>query len=168
MRRILVFGLLALALAACQQATGAAPTVEPGPTFTAFPEGALAIVMTPSAPDKTTVTGVLKVGVDNPQPAAGFILYLADIITEASGTPYLAGFERTNSPRTLTDPEGRFVFVDVVPEPYSLVLDRVFEAYLLGRPDQQPGDFIFEPQGGQVLDLGTLVYPTLPGGESTP
>jgi hypothetical protein len=104
-----------------------------------------------------------------PRPVVGALVYLAVILPEVQGTPYLASFDRTTSPRTTTDSQGRFVFADVAPTDYSLVLDRVSEAYLLWDPTQAEGaDFIFTSQPGQVLELGELVYSHMPGESPTP
>jgi len=137
----------------------AAPTTEPLPLLTVVP--------TPSTPDKATITGVLLLNPGSPHPATGVILALADIIPEANGTPWVAGFERQSSPHTQTDGAGRFVFVDIQPGKYSLVLDKLNDAYLLGNP-KDGADLIFEPQPGQVLDLGDLIYASLPGVSPTP
>jgi hypothetical protein len=137
----------------------ATPTTEPLPFLTVIP--------TPSTPDKATITGVLLVDPGSPLPATGVILALANIVPEAKGTPWVAGFERLSSPHTQTDGAGRFVFVDIEPGKYALVLDRLNEAYLLGNP-KDGADLIFEPQAGQVLDLGDLIYNSLPGLSPTP
>lgn len=174
MKSLLMLASAALVLAGCRPGSGPGPgpglTAEPYPAGNATVAGPIptSIVPTPSAADKSTITGRLQVNPADPHPVVGAILYLAEIIPESSGTPYLAGFERTHSPRTLTDAAGQFVFVDVDPQQYSLVLDRVSEAYLLGHPNQAPGDFIFEAVAGQVLDLGTLTYVSLPGEASIP
>lgn len=174
MKSLLLLASAALILAGCRPSPG--PGSGPGVTAGPYPAGTVTttgpvptlVVPTPSAADKSTITGRLQVNPADPRPVVGAILYLAEIIPETSGTPYLAGFERTHSPRTLTDAAGQFAFVDVDPQQYSLVLDRVSEAYLLGHPSQAPGDFIFEAEAGQVLDLGTLTYVSLPGEAITP
>lgn len=137
----------------------AAPTTEPLPLVTVVP--------TPSTPDKATITGILLLNPGSPRPVTGAVLALASIVPEANGTPWVAGFERLSSPNTQTDGAGRFVFIDVQPGKYSLVLDRFNEAYLLGNP-KDGADLIFEPQAGQVLDLGDLIYASLPGENPTP
>lgn len=138
---------------------GAAPTPEPLPLLTVIP--------TPSTPDKATITGVLLLNPGSPLPATGVILALANIVPEAKGTPWVAGFERLSAPQTQTDGAGRFVFVDIAPGKYALVLDRLNEAYLLGNP-KDGADLILGPQPGQVLDLGDLIYASLPGVSPTP
>lgn len=156
----IAFLLLLLTLSACRSS---AP-LDGLPTTT---RELITVIPTPSEQDKATITGVLLTNRGAPSPVAGVILYLAEIVPEAQGTPFLAGFERTTSPRTLTDLAGRFVFADVLPDQYSLVLDWVYQAFLLDHPETG-SDFIFEPQPGQVLDLGNLVYETIPGGTPAP
>ena len=157
-------------LAACGTA---APTAKPTDTPAVAAGTAAAtlaptvVVPTPSA-DKGVITGVIMTNPSQPKPAPGLILYLADILPEAQGTPFLAAFDRVHSVRTLTDPNGRFVFADITPASYSLILDRVFQAFLLSDPKKPGADFIFVAQGGKLLDLGNLVYGVLPGGDSPP
>jgi hypothetical protein len=110
----------------------------------------------------------LKTNPAKPAPAPNLILYLADILPETQGTPFLAAFDRVHSVRTTTDAAGRFVFADVVPATYSLILDRISDAYLLTDPKKPGADFIFTAKGGEILDLGELLYAKLPGGDSVP
>ena len=119
-------------------------------------------IPTPTS-DKSTVTGVLKVNPGTPTPAGGVILYLVAILPEAKGTPYLSAFDRSSSPKTVTDPSGRFVFVEVTAAKYTLILDIVVQSYMLNNPKPTPGDFIIEAKAGQIVDLGDLVYVSLPG-----
>ena len=93
-------------------------------------------------------------------PVKEAILYLAGVI-QSGDTPTLASFDRNSSPRTQTDAYGRFVFVDVPADRYGLVLDRINQSYLLKNP-KDDSDLLFTPKPGQVLDLGKLVYPSLP------
>ena len=118
-----------------------------------------AIIATPSKPDRSTITGILLQGPDE-RPAQEAIVYLAGVI-QTGDTPTLASFDRGSSPRTQTDAYGRFVFVDVPVERYGLVLDRVNQSFLLKNPKDN-SDMLFTPKSGQVLDLGKLVYPSLP------
>ena len=60
------------------------------------------------------------------------------------------------------------MFADISPAQYSLILDRVAEAYLLTDPKKPGADFLFTPQTGQVLNLGDLVYGVLPGADAAP
>jgi hypothetical protein len=172
MRRILMLFVAAVLLAAsaCQRAepavnnqTNTPPAGYPGPGDVEATQGSIiTVVPTPSSASLATVTGYLMVDPASPRPVGGALLYLGEIIPEAAGTPFLAGFERTTSPRTLTDPNGRFVFTDVEPGPYTLILDKISESFMLGDPDKPGGDFIFDAQPSQILDLGQLVYIRMP------
>lgn len=159
-RLFITLSLLVLTLSACETSARQSSPAPYPLTEPSFPP--IIVIPTPSAPNKATVTGILLVKGNPPRPVVGALLYLADIIPEARGTPWLAGFERQFSPRTQTDNAGRFVFLDVPAGKYSLVLDRVSQAFLLRNP-QDESDLLFEPEPGQVLDLGNLVYPSLPG-----
>jgi hypothetical protein len=158
--------IVAVSLAACQPAPGpsgnGAGNGYPGPAENGATHGTpISDVPAPSA-NLATVTGYLMVDPGAPKPVEHVILYLGEIIPETGGTPFVAGFERTTSPRTLTDANGRFVFTDVEPGPYTLILDKIAESYMLGDPDNPGGDFIFDAQPGQILDLGQLVYLRMP------
>ena len=135
------------------------PVQTPLASTFASPLPTAVIIATPSKPDRVTITGVLLNGSDK-RPVREAILYLAGVILSAD-TPALASYDRASSPRTQTDATGRFVFVDVPADRYGLVLDRIDQSYLLKNPSDN-SDLLFTPKPGQVLDLGELVYSSLP------
>ena len=94
-------------------------------------------------------------------PVANAILYLAETIRGNSGEDSLAAFDRVRSPRTITNGQGRFTFMNVQPSKYGLVLDAVVNSYLLLWPGEQEAILIEISEGGGV-DLGTLTYDSLP------
>ncbi|HKZ87472.1 MAG TPA: hypothetical protein VJ793_27920 [Anaerolineae bacterium] len=162
--------LLVLMLAACDAPVPQGESPMPTPAANTFTSPVLPLITaipTPSGPDTATITGVLLENPSSPRPVAGAIVYLAHILPEASGKPYLAGLDKVSSPRAQTDGAGRFVFADVPEGMYALILDRIYEAFLLNDPDDG-SDFIFEPEPGRVLDLGNLVYSSLPGENPVP
>jgi len=119
-------------------------------------------IPTPSAPEKSTITGYLKKSNESPFAEAGAILYLVPVILSDDGVPLMAGLSRTNDPRALTDENGRFYFAEVDKKNhYVLILDRVREAFLLKDP-RNDSDLIIFPQDSEIFDLGELVYSTLP------
>lgn len=122
----------------------------------------ITVVPTPSKPDRATITGVLLQDPSTPRPVSGALLYLASLIAGPSGTPSVATLDRTSPLRTQTDRAGRFVFIDVPIQKYALVLDRITATYLLNNPKDN-SDLLFEPKPNQILDVGDLVYPVLPG-----
>ncbi len=107
---------------------------------------------------KGVITGRLLV---KGKPAVNVILYLADITKDEKGVDRLAGFSRTNSPNAQVNLEGNFVFANITPGKYALILDTVQNAYLLHKPGEEV-EWLFTVEAGQVLDLGTLDYDSLP------
>lgn len=187
MKRISLLVVLAvLVLSACTT-PGPAPAPTTGPQATALaqnsplptagantftsplPAGAAttapnvaAVVVTPSAPDRATITGILMTNSSNPVPVTNTVVALASILPNATGTPSFAAFDRTTAPKSETDASGRFVFTDVKIQTYALILDRFYATYMLNDP-KTGKDLLFNPQPGKVLDVGNLVYETLPG-----
>ena len=117
-----------------------------------------------AAPDPTkgSASGILML--ENNQGAssvANAILYLAETLRGDSGEESLAAFDRVRSPRTQTDDQGRFVFMNVQPGKYGLVLDTVVNSYLLLWPGEQEA-ILIEISKGETVDLGTLTFDSLP------
>jgi hypothetical protein len=162
MRRLSCCLFLAVILAACSVPTPLpqSPLETPVVSKPYSPIPTTVSIVTPSKSDRATITGVLMESRDSPRPAAGLVLYLAQTL-QSSGAPTMASLDRASSPRAQTDSSGRFVFAEVPIAKYGLVFDRIDSAYLLHNP-KDDGDFLFEPKAGQVLDLGTLVYSSLP------
>jgi len=175
-RLVIAWALLVFFLAACRTpatppvlptssgypvpSTPGRSTAYPGPDSTPI---FIPLIPSPSASDKATITGILQVrDQGQPKPVSGVILALAAIVPEAQGTPWLASYDRDRAYRTLTDSVGRFVFVDVPATSYGLVLDRIDQSFLLGDP-KSGGDLFLKPQSGRILDLGELLYESLPG-----
>ena len=168
--RIVLLTLSMLAAGACSA------EVPPSPSPLATPPvGALnsplpsliTVIPTPSGSDKVTITGILLQDVNAPHPVAGAILYLANVLPDSTGKLTLASFDKVSSPRTQTDAAGRFVFADAPAGIHSLVLYRIADSYLLKDPTSG-GDLLFQPKPGQVLDVGKLVYASLPSDGATP
>ena len=176
--RILLFALAMLAAVACSANVleNKSPVATPtGGVLNSPTSGVLnsplpspiTVIPTPSRPDRMTITGILLRDANAPRPVAGALLYLANLLPDASGKPVLASFDKVSSPRTQTDAAGRFVFADVPASTYSLVLDVIADSYLLKDP-ATGGDLLFQPKAGQVLDVGKLVYSSLPSDSAAP
>ncbi len=115
-----------------------------------------------SVPGTSRVTGVLLVKINGKsQPAKAALLYLAGTIKDSAGKDSFAALDRIHSPRTETDDHGRFVFSNVPPGNYGLILDVITNSYLLMKPGSQE-PLIVEVSTGQQVDLGTLLYDSLP------
>jgi hypothetical protein len=110
------------------------------------------------SPDKGAVTGLVlaQVGAEL-QPAPKTIVYLAATVKDASGTEVFISFDRVNSPRTATDDKGRFVFWNIPPGRYGLIVDQISRSIPLSRlgADQL---LIIEVSAGEQVDVGTLSY----------
>ena len=119
------------------------------------------IVPTPGQANKATITGYINNrNGDTTEPAVSTILYLAEVMYH-NGTPTVAGFDRSSPLKTITDSKGRFVFTDVPFNEYSIVVDKISEAYLLSDP-VTGGDLLIEPNESKIYDLGDLTYGALP------
>ncbi|MFV2043999.1 MAG: hypothetical protein ACC700_12295 [Anaerolineales bacterium] len=113
-------------------------------------------------PTKGSVSGILVLENDRGTvPVANAILYLAETLSDDSGEDSLAAFDRVRSPRTVTDDQGRFTFMNIQPSTYGLVLDTVVNSYLLLWPREQEA-ILIEISGGEGVELGTLTYDSLP------
>lgn len=171
---------LSAALSACQAASTTSPAATAASTDTAAPAATqspaaaaqggaaptlIAVVPTPADSSKATITGYLLQHPNAPQPANWFfVLYLAEVQTDKKGTPMVAGFSLHSAIGTQPDSAGRFVFENVpTGKKYALVLDMVTTSFMLKDP-KTGADMLWEPKAGQVLDVGKLVYASLPGG----
>jgi hypothetical protein len=112
-------------------------------------------------PGTGRVTGVLQVGSGGSQPVKDVVLYLAGTVKDNSGNDSFAALDRVNSPRTIADDQGRFIFTNVPTGKYGLVLDLIMNSYLLLKPGTQD-NLLIEVSAGQQIDLGTLLYDSLP------
>lgn len=113
-------------------------------------------------PTKASAFGILMLERDGEAvPVTDSILYLAETLRDDQGADSLAAFDRLRSPRTVTDSQGRFAFVNVNPGKYGLVLDTIINSYLLLWPGEQEA-ILIELREGETADLGTLNYEDLP------
>lgn len=88
-------------------------------------------------------------------------IYLAEALKDVGGIERVASYSPIESPRSITDAEGRFWFYNVKPGRYGLILDAVIQGFLLSKPGTDES-LLFEATAGQVTDLGNLSYPSLP------
>jgi len=86
-------------------------------------------------------------------------VYLGEVLL-ANGTPALASLDKQTAPSTLIQPNGRFVFVNVPPGTYSLIVDMVIHTIILRDP-ATGGDILVDVKEGETIDLGTLTFPDL-------
>lgn len=86
---------------------------------------------------------------------------LGEIILDDQGEERFAGYSASSAPRELTNEFGQFAIGEVAPGKYVLVLDVVVSAFLLNDSETGQGRTV-EIVAGEVLDLGTLQYESLP------
>jgi hypothetical protein len=88
-------------------------------------------------------------------------LYLAPVIKNAQGTQVAAQLDREDNPKTTTDTQGKFVFVNVPPGRYALMYYDNPQAFLLLDPKTRLG-VSATIEANNTIDLGTLSYDQLP------
>jgi hypothetical protein len=104
------------------------------------------------------VVGVIQV---NNEPIPNLTIYLAEVLNDGEGLERVASYDRVNSPRAFTNEEGEYVFSNILPGRYGLVLDIVLSAYLLHLP-QEDTALIITVEAGQVTEIELLDYDSLP------
>jgi hypothetical protein len=80
------------------------------------------------------------------------VLYLSD------SRPGFVSVDKMTAPRAQFDQEGKFIFTNVPPGKYSLVLDLIISTIVLKDPESG-GDLLIDVVEGETVDMGTLVYP---------
>lgn len=108
------------------------------------------------APGTSIVTGMLKVEHTN-QPMVGVELYLASHIGADESTP-MYSLEPDSSPHTTVQDDGRFIFKDVPPGRYAIVVWNPFNSFL-ARDPVTGSELVIDVQADQVYDVGTLFEP---------
>ena len=88
-------------------------------------------------------------------------LFLATIIKNEKATEVAAQVFRDTDPQTLTDANGHFVFVNVRPGRYTMMIEIPPNLYILYKPGKFEGLFI-EVKAGETASFGTLNYDELP------
>jgi hypothetical protein len=87
-------------------------------------------------------------------PMDPFELVLAEVVVDSEGNPTLIGFDDA-APRAETFPTGVFLFTDVPPGTYGLVVNLAVTQYAIKNPDGTTMLVTVEP--GQVIDLGQVI-----------
>lgn len=111
---------------------------------------------------QAVVTGVLLKNQNSPSPVGKAILCLGVVYLSEGGLPLAAGFDRQRAPCTQSDEQGRFVFSGVPDGTYGLILDRAMDAILLNDPATGT-DMLVKIHNGGSVDLGKLIYRSIPG-----
>lgn len=107
---------------------------------------------------KAVIRGVMRI-IHTDTPMVGVELYLANHIGSTPETP-MYGMDPSNAPHAITDSEGRFVFKDISPGHYAIVLWNPFNSFLVRDP-KTGLHLTIDAQPDQVYDVGDL-YESLP------
>lgn len=145
------------------------PPVQAAAPYNPYPDGAESAAgshpatTTPvSPPTQDAALGSIRVRVlENGQPITYASLYLAEIIIDENGKERAASYSRETSPRAFQLEDGAFLFVNIRPGRYALIMDTVLSAYLLHNPDNDK-EVIFDVPAGQETALPDLNYDDLP------
>ena len=108
------------------------------------------------APGTATVVGILKIE-HTDQPMAGVELYLALHIGVDENTP-IYSLEPSSAPHAVVENNGRFVFKDVPPGRYSIVVWNPFNSFLVRDP-KTGLELVIDVRPNQIYDLGILFEP---------
>lgn len=126
-----------------------------------------------TAPGTGAVTGMLLLHTEAGEvPVSGEIVALGTVLTNTEGLEVAVRYnpqtrdDAPTSPKTITDENGFFVFSDVPPGRYGIVLDIVLSSFILRKPGTTEDLFITVEPDTQ-LDMGPLVYDDLPLPDST-
>lgn len=94
------------------------------------------------------------------KPVGGIILYLGEIITLSNGLPGVAALDKQTAPNTLSTGIGQFIFENVKPGRYVLIIDQITQTFVLNNPGG--GDMIIDVLPNEIIDVGELHYNDLP------
>lgn len=99
----------------------------------------------------STITGKLVIQ----DQKSGFPgIYLAQVLESANGDPVLTSLDKNNAPKASIDTKGNFVFTNVKPGKYALLVDLVTSIFILTDTD---GKYrIFSLEEGQKIDVGNI------------
>lgn len=136
------------------------PEPQPEPTMPVSTEPL--VVPAPSSNQVGVVTGtILRITESGQQePFTGGVIYLGPVLAADTGDEVMVAVDKNTAPQSAFNIFGEFVFVDVPPGRYGLMVDVVQGTVLLNDPSgANNGDLIIEVVGGDTIDLGELAYP---------
>jgi len=139
------------AWAGCARATPQ-PTPSPAPSpIPATPTPTLLPREHTPQPDRGIVQGTLSM---QGQPAAGQVLYLAEVIRQEGEGMGVAALDAATAPRAESDASGYFVFLGVSPARYALGILSPIGPVLIRQANGQ--EILLQAEGGQIRDLGEI------------
>lgn len=129
----------------------ATPDSSPSPAATPSPTPPIT-----AAEDSGVVVGTMLVE-NAGTPMTGVELFLGAHIGATKNDP-LYGMDPEAAPRTLTDDQGRFVFRDVQPGDYAIILWHPYKSSMVRDPATR-APLQVTVTAGEVQDVGTLTEP---------
>jgi hypothetical protein len=126
----------------------ATPTLVPTP-----------LTLRPPASGKANIRGILTSGADK-QPDVTYLLLAKAVAADKPGFAPMLSYSEDNSPRAVQDQTGLFVFFDVDPGQYGLVISSALGGTVITDPSLNPPQaMIITVAAGDDKDLGTLNTP---------
>jgi hypothetical protein len=157
-----IFALLLLsvvvALAGCRSQIAqpaSEPTVQQPPvTSVPTPSSAPVAIPTP-VPGFGTVVGHVS-SASPGRSLAGIVVYLGTLLPLSPGPGYLVSVSPDRSPVADVGPDGLFLFRNVPPDKYVIVLWTPHESRMIPDPVDPQRDLIINVMADKITDLGTL------------
>ena len=152
-------------LAACQSepAAQATPGAAPAIATPSAASSATAVATGPRqiptpAPDKSVIHGVV-LDIDSKKPLSdevdGVDLFLAQVLHSPDGVS-MSSLDKTTAPRADPDRSGVFVFSDITPGEYAVVVRSPFSEVVGRSAADLNKDIVITVTAGQTLDLGEV------------
>lgn len=142
-------------LVACKPGPQVSPLnspLQPTATPTAKP-----VLMLPQPAPGTAVIGGILMIEHTDTPMMGVELFLANHIGSTPDTP-MYSMDPSSAPKAVTENDGRFVFKDVPPGRYAIVVWNPFNSFL-ARDPKTGLELIVDVQADKTYDVGTLYEP---------
>lgn len=106
--------------------------------------------------DKTAIAGIIVEGI-KPQPVEGIVVRLGNVIWSEDKTDGNFIIDGANSPSTITDVKGYFLFNNIDVDDYVIVIGNLEESpTVVVQKDQKEKAEIFSPKINEALFVGNL------------
>jgi len=130
----------------------------PAPEFTPMtiqlPES---LVIPEPGKDTGIVIGQMVSGPDN-QPFLGALYLARTIKADKEGLPPIVAFSDSTDPLAVQDQTGRFLFIDISPGVYALMIWNPVTSTVI--QDEKTKEYrLIEVKAGEMTDLGTITLP---------
>ena len=116
-----------------------------------------------AASDKAVIHGkILQIDTNKPLTVDdGVDVFLAEVLHSADNDLSMSSLDKTTAPHTDTDKDGVFVFSDIAPGEYTIVVRSPISEVVGRSASDLSKDLIFTVAAGETLDLGDVMtkYP---------